>query len=73
VLNVDPTKAGAQAGLQSGDVITALDQHQVYNLGDFWHSVMREGEPRTMQLTVQGKSGLSTVALQRPSSQKVSQ
>lgn len=72
VVNLDPSKAGASSGLQAGDVITALDQHPVYNTGDFWHSVMREGEPRAMQLTVQGKSGLSTVILQRPSLQKVS-
>ena len=73
VLNVDPSKAGGLSGLQAGDVITALDQHQIYNMGDFWHSVMREGEPPVMQLTVQGKSGTSTVTLQRPSLQKVSQ
>jgi serine protease Do len=73
VLNVDPSKVGALSGLQAGDVITALDQHQIYNMGDFWHSAMREGEPRSMQVTVQGKSGPSTVILPRPSLQKVSQ
>jgi S1-C subfamily serine protease len=73
VVNVDPSKAGGQSGLQAGDVITALDQHQIYNMGDFWHSVMRDGEPPVMQLTVQGKGGQSIVNLPRPPFQKVSQ
>ena len=73
VLNVDSSKPAGTAGLQPGDVITALDQHQLYNMGDFWHSVMREGEPPTIQLTVQGRSGQFNVTLQRPSLQKVSQ
>jgi len=73
VVNVDPSKAGGQSGLQAGDVITALDQHQIYNMGDFWHSVMRDGEPSVMQLTVQGKGGQSIVSLPRPPFQKVSQ
>lgn len=73
VVNVDPSKAGGQSGLQAGDVITALDQHQIYNMGDFWHSVMRDGEPPVMQLTVQGKGGQSIVSLPRPPFQKVSQ
>ncbi|HSA60621.1 MAG TPA: trypsin-like peptidase domain-containing protein [Nitrospiraceae bacterium] len=73
VLNVDSSKTAGASGLQSGDVITALDQHQIYNMGDFWHSVMREGESPTMQLTVQGQSGQSTLSLRRPPVQKVSQ
>jgi S1-C subfamily serine protease len=73
VLNVDSSKPAGMAGLQSGDVITALDQHQLYNMGDFWHNVMREGEPQTIQLTVQGRSGQFNVTLQRPLLQKVSQ
>jgi serine protease Do len=72
VLNVEPSKAAEASGLQGGDVITALDHHQIYNMGDFWHSVMREGEPPTLQLTVQGRSGLSTINLERPPLQKVS-
>lgn len=73
VMNVDPSKAGAISGLETGDVITALDQHQLYNMGDFWHSVMREADSPTMQLTVQKKNGPSTVTLQRPTFHKVSQ
>jgi S1-C subfamily serine protease len=73
VLNVDSSKLAAESGLQTGDVITALDQHQIYNMGDFWHTVMREGESSVMQVTVQGRSGQSTVNLQRPTFRKVSQ
>ena len=73
VLNVDSAKPAGTAGLQPGDVITALDQHQLYNMGDFWHSVMREGEPPTIQLTMQGRNGQFNVTLQRPSQQKVNQ
>jgi S1-C subfamily serine protease len=73
VLNVDPSKPAGTSGLHTGDVITALDQHQIYNMGDFWHNVMREGEPPTILLTIQGRSGQSNVSLQRPPLQKVSQ
>jgi len=69
-LNVDPAKSAGAAGLQSGDVITALDQTPLYNMGDFWHSVMRDGEQPVMQLTVQGRAGQSTVSLPRPPAQK---
>lgn len=69
-LNVDPAKPAGAAGLQSGDVITALDQHPLYNMGDFWHSVMREGDQPAVQFTIQGHSGQTTLAVSRPSSQK---
>lgn len=70
VLNVDPAKPAGAAGLQNGDVITALDQHQLYNMGDFWHSVMRDGEQPVMQVTVQSRTGQSIVNLPRPPAQK---
>jgi serine protease Do len=73
VLNVDSSKPAAASGLQTGDVITALDQHQLYNMGDFWHGVMREGETPVMQLTVQGKASQSVISLERPGVRKVSQ
>jgi S1-C subfamily serine protease len=69
-LNVDPAKPAGAAGLQSGDVITALDQTQLYNMGDFWHSVMRDGEQAVLQLTVQGRVGQSTLSVPRPPMQK---
>lgn len=71
VLNLDASKAAALSGLHAGDVITALDQHQLYNVGDFWHSVMQAGETTSFQLAIQGRSGLGTITLPRPVLQKV--
>ncbi len=68
-VNVDPTKAAGTAGLRDGDVITALDHRQIYNMGDFWHSIMQD-EASTLQLTVQGRTGPSTIRLQHPSAKK---
>jgi len=65
-LNVDPAKPAGVAGLQSGDVITALDQTQIYNMGDFWHSVMRDGDQPVLHVTVQGRGGQTTLSLPRP-------
>ena len=69
-LNVDPAKIAGMAGLQTGDIITALDQRQLYNMGDFWHSVMREGDQPSLHLTIQGRSGQTTLIMQRPPAQK---
>ncbi|TAJ32045.1 MAG: trypsin-like serine protease [Nitrospirae bacterium] len=68
VLQVEPTKLAAQAGLQVGDVITAIDETQLYNIGDFWHVFLRPGEPVPAQLTVYGKKGQVTTSLPRSSS-----
>lgn len=66
VLNVDTTKPAALAGLQQGDIITALDHHQLYNVGDFWNALRRSGDQPTIQLTVQGKAGQSTITVPKP-------
>ena len=70
-LNVEPGGAAVTGGLQSGDIITAVDQHQIYNLGDFWHSIRRSGDLPSLQLTVQRKNVQSTISIQKPSLQKV--
>jgi S1-C subfamily serine protease len=62
---VEPSKLAAEAGLQSGDVITAIDNVQIYNMGDFWHAYLSPGESRPAQLTIQGKTGQSVVSLPR--------
>jgi len=69
-LNVDPAKIAGTAGLQTGDIITALDQRQLYNMGDFWHGVMREGDQPSLHLTIQGRAGQTTLIMQRPPAQK---
>lgn len=62
---VESNKLAAQAGLQSGDVITAIDNTQIYNMGDFWHTYMKSGDPLPAQLTVFGKNGQTTLSLPR--------
>ncbi|TKS64487.1 MAG: hypothetical protein EWM73_00436 [Nitrospira sp.] len=66
-LHVEPSELAAVAGLQNGDIITAVGQHQIYNLGDFWHSIQRSGDQPTLQLTIQRKNAQSTISLQSPS------
>ena len=62
---VEPGKLAAQAGVQSGDVITAVDNIQVYNMGDFWHTYLRPGDPLPAQLTILGRNGEVTLSLSR--------
>ncbi|MEK7269192.1 MAG: PDZ domain-containing protein, partial [Nitrospirota bacterium] len=57
---VEPFKPAAKSGLQDGDVITAVDTTQIYNMGDFWHAFLQGGEQLPAQLTVYGKSGQFT-------------
>jgi S1-C subfamily serine protease len=66
-LQVDPTKAAGLGGLQSGDVVTAIDNHQIYNIGDFWHAIVRAGEQMSFQITAQGKNGTATIMVSRSS------
>jgi S1-C subfamily serine protease len=66
-LQVDPSRPAGQAGLRSGDVITAVDQRQVFNVGDFWHALLRAGDQSTAHLTTQNKSGTGSFTIPRPS------
>jgi S1-C subfamily serine protease len=65
-LQVDTAKAAGLGGLRSGDVVTAIDNHQVYNSGDFWHAVIQAGEQMSFQITAQGKNGTGTITVARP-------
>ena len=62
---VETNTLAAQAGLQNGDVITAVDNTQIYNMGDFWHAYLKVGDPLPAQLTVYGKNGQATLSLSR--------
>jgi serine protease Do len=66
-LQVDPAKPAGQSGLRSGDVITAVDQRQVFNIGDFWHALLHSGDQSTAQLTAQNKAGTLSLTIPRPS------
>jgi len=65
-LQVDDAKAGGVGGLQDGDIITAVDQHQIFNVGDFWHALLRAGDQPTVPLTLHGKNGPATLQIPRP-------
>ncbi|WP_173048487.1 S1C family serine protease [Nitrospira sp. KM1] len=71
-LKVDTTQAAGMGGLQEGDVITAVDQHQIYNMGDFWHALLRNGDQSAVQLTLQRKNGQLTIHLPKPSQPRTS-
>jgi S1-C subfamily serine protease len=60
-VQVEPSKLANQAGLQNGDVITAVDNVQIYNMGDFWHAYLAPGESRAAQLAIQGRQGTTAV------------
>lgn len=66
VLHVERDKPGAVAGLHQGDIITAVEQHQIHNIGDFWHALLLAGNQPSVQLTLQGKPGPVTLALPKP-------
>ena len=69
---VEPSKAAAESGIHSGDVITAIDNTQIYNMGDFWHAYLKTGEELPAQLTVYGKTGQFLVSLPRVEGQHAS-
>lgn len=59
--------APAVGSFQNCDIITTVDQHQIYNFGDFWHFLRPSGDQPTLQLTIQRKNAQSTISLQNPS------
>lgn len=63
---LDPSKHLGRLGMQSGDVITAVDNVEVYNMGDFWHAYLDSGTTEPAKLTVFGKKGPFSVLLPRP-------
>jgi serine protease Do len=71
-VQVDSSKVAAQAGIRNGDVITAVDQVPIHNMGDFWHAYLGKGDGTAAQLTVQSKSGQSLVSLPRTAARPVS-
>ncbi len=66
-LQVDPSKPVGRAGLQSGDVVTAIDNRQIFNIGDFWHAVWGAGDQMVFQVTAQGNTGTTTISVSRSS------
>lgn len=64
-VQVDPDKTAGQAGLHTGDVIMAVDSTEIYNLGDFWHALLKASDQPRTQLTVYGKTGQFSLSLPR--------
>lgn len=64
-VQVDPTKLIGQFGVQSGDIITAIDGVQVYNTGDFWHGVIKAAGT-SLQVGLWGKNGPYSISVPRP-------
>ena len=64
---VEPGSPAAQAGLREGDVVTAVDITQVYNMSDLWHALLKDGSTSpTVTLSVVRKSTQEKVQLKRP-------
>jgi len=68
---LDPTKHLGRLGMQSGDVITAVDNVEIYNMGDFWHAYLSPSDKAPAKLTVFGKKGSFSVTLPRPAAAPV--
>ena len=66
-LNVESGGPATVGVLQNCDIITTVDQHQIYTLEEFWHSLRRSGGQPALQLTILKKNAQSTIALQKPS------
>jgi hypothetical protein len=56
----------AVGSFQHCDSITTVDQHQIYNFGDFWHFLRPSVGQPALQLTIQRKNAQSTILLQNP-------
>jgi S1-C subfamily serine protease len=69
---VEPSKTAALSGLKSGDVITAVDNVPVYNMGDFWHAYLSNTEQVHAELTIHGKDGPHAVSVPRMQIPRVS-
>jgi serine protease Do len=68
---LDPARHLGRSGMQSGDVITAVDNLEIYNMGDFWHAYLDSAERAPAKLTVFGRKGPFSVSLPRQPAQPV--
>jgi serine protease Do len=66
VLWVESGGPAAEAGLRDGDVITAVDVTQVYNMSDLWHALLKDGSEPVVRLSVVRKATQEKILLRRP-------
>lgn len=64
-LQVEDRGPAAEAGLRNGDVITAVDVTQIYNMSDLWHALLKEGSPMA-RLSVLRKATQEHILMKRP-------
>ena len=65
VLQVEDRGPAIEAGLRNGDVVTAVDVTQIYNMSDLWHALLTGGSP-TARLSVVRKSSQEKILMRRP-------
>ena len=66
VLWVESGGPAAEAGLREGDVITAVDVTQIYNMSDLWHALLKDGSEPVVRLSVVRKATQEKILLRRP-------
>ena len=66
VLRVESGGPASEAGLRDGDVITAVDVMQVYNMSDLWHALLKDGSEPVVRLSVVRKATQEKILLRRP-------
>lgn len=66
VLWVESGGPVSEAGLRDGDVITAVDVTQVYNMSDLWHALLKNGSEPVARLSVVRKATQEKILLRRP-------
>lgn len=65
VAQITPSHVAAQAGFQVGDVLSTIDRRPIYNLGDFWHFLLRSEVTNLADITVFRKHGPEHLTLPR--------
>lgn len=65
VAQIEPSHVAAQAGFQIGDVLSTIDRRPIYNLGDFWHFLLRSEVTTPADITVFRKHGPVQLSLPR--------
>lgn len=65
VAQIKPSQVAAQAGFQVGDVLSTMDRRPIYNLGDFWHFLLRSDVTTPAEITVFRKHGPMQLTLPR--------
>ncbi len=66
IVGVEPGSPAAEAGLREGDVVTAVDVTQIYNMADLWHALMKDGTDPSARLSVTRKAAQEKILLKRP-------